>query len=212
MEIEEIEKQIRKDFKMKGLILADVKVIKMQDNTLESGTSNIIPAGITKDEEINNFKNGTYFNKHDSAAATKTTTRHGRLFPHWGITIATNIPYIAMPRALQPVWQYVARRGSQKSSQRPAQIRQRYESRHIRRVGSLFPLVGHGKDLVRYAIGHQQPFRRGHFGIDPLGQRQAHKHIAEIYDKSCDGYLQICRSVNYELRSRQLTGAGKISH
>ena len=53
MEIEEIEKQIRKDFKMKGLILADVKVIKMQDNTLESGTSNIIPAGITKDEEIN---------------------------------------------------------------------------------------------------------------------------------------------------------------
>lgn len=44
---EEIEEQIRKKFKMKGLILADVKVIKMQDKNLTSGASKIIPAGIT---------------------------------------------------------------------------------------------------------------------------------------------------------------------
>ena len=44
---EEIEAQIRKKFKMKGLILTDVKVIKMQDKTLTSGASKIIPAGIT---------------------------------------------------------------------------------------------------------------------------------------------------------------------
>ena len=47
MSEEEIEEQIRKKFKMKGLILADVKVIKMQDKNLISGASKIIPAGIT---------------------------------------------------------------------------------------------------------------------------------------------------------------------
>ncbi len=50
---EEIEEEIRKHFKMKGLILADVKVIKMQDKNLQSGTSKIIPAGITTSGAIN---------------------------------------------------------------------------------------------------------------------------------------------------------------
>ena len=50
---EEIEDRIRRNFKMKGLILADVKVIKMQDNTLNYGASKVIPAGITKDGSIN---------------------------------------------------------------------------------------------------------------------------------------------------------------
>ena len=50
---EEIENEIRKSFKMKGLILADVKVIRMQDKNLDVGTSKIIPAGITKSEAIN---------------------------------------------------------------------------------------------------------------------------------------------------------------
>lgn len=54
---EEIEEEIRKNFRMKGLILADVKVIKMQDKTLESGASKIIPASITKSGEIS--KRGT---------------------------------------------------------------------------------------------------------------------------------------------------------
>lgn len=52
---EEIENQIRANFKMKGLILADIKVIEMQDNNLiNGGTSKIIPAGITKSGTINN--------------------------------------------------------------------------------------------------------------------------------------------------------------
>lgn len=46
--IEKIEEQIRKSFKMKGLILADVKVVKLHDKNLESGYSNLVPAYISK--------------------------------------------------------------------------------------------------------------------------------------------------------------------
>lgn len=53
---EQIEEELRKNFKMKGLILADVKVIKMQDKNLENGTSKIIPASITKSGEISEGK------------------------------------------------------------------------------------------------------------------------------------------------------------
>lgn len=53
---QEIEEEIRKNFKMKGLILADVKVIKMQDKNLKNGVSKIIPAGITTSGEINQSK------------------------------------------------------------------------------------------------------------------------------------------------------------
>lgn len=49
---EEIEKEIQKKYKMKGIILADVDVIRMQDTTLKSGTSNIIQAGITTKGEL----------------------------------------------------------------------------------------------------------------------------------------------------------------
>ena len=44
---EEIENLIQKNFKMKGLILADVKVVQMNDNTLTSGSSKLVPAAIT---------------------------------------------------------------------------------------------------------------------------------------------------------------------
>ncbi len=49
---EEIEQKIRKSFKMKGLILADVHVIKMMDNELEKGSSNNIPVYLDKDGNI----------------------------------------------------------------------------------------------------------------------------------------------------------------
>lgn len=49
---EEIEKEIRKNFKMQGLILADVNVIKMMDNQLESGYSKTVPAYVSKSGEI----------------------------------------------------------------------------------------------------------------------------------------------------------------
>ena len=45
---EEIEQKIKSNFRMKGLILADVKVAKMQDKNLEKGKSEIIPAYIDK--------------------------------------------------------------------------------------------------------------------------------------------------------------------
>ena len=47
-----IEEEIRKKFKMHGLILADVKVIKMMDNSLEKGASQYIPAYLDKEGNI----------------------------------------------------------------------------------------------------------------------------------------------------------------
>lgn len=50
---EEIEEIIRKNFRMKGLIIADVKIIKMNDNTLKSGSSKLVPAALTSSGTIN---------------------------------------------------------------------------------------------------------------------------------------------------------------
>jgi len=50
---EEIEEKIKNNFKMKGLILADVKVAKMQDNNLRpSESSKLIPAYIDKEGNL----------------------------------------------------------------------------------------------------------------------------------------------------------------
>ena len=45
--VEEIEEDIKKNFRMNGLIAADVKLIKMMDKSLETGASNLVPAYIT---------------------------------------------------------------------------------------------------------------------------------------------------------------------
>ena len=50
---DEIEEMIKKNFRMKGLILADVKIIKMNDNTLTSGSSKMVPAAITASGTVN---------------------------------------------------------------------------------------------------------------------------------------------------------------
>ena len=53
---EEIKNKIKQEFKMKGLILADVNIIKKMDTNIENepkGISKIISAGVTKDGEIN---------------------------------------------------------------------------------------------------------------------------------------------------------------
>ena len=50
---EELEDKIKNEFKMKGLILADIHIVKMMDNTLEKGSSNIIPAYIDSKGELN---------------------------------------------------------------------------------------------------------------------------------------------------------------
>lgn len=52
---EEIEDKIRQEFKMKGLILADVNIIKKMDTNIENepkGISKIIPATLKKDGEL----------------------------------------------------------------------------------------------------------------------------------------------------------------
>lgn len=56
MEQEEIEEKIRANFKMKGLILADVKVVKLHDKNLEKGSSNMVPAYIDKEGNLSEKK------------------------------------------------------------------------------------------------------------------------------------------------------------
>lgn len=53
---EELEQEIRNNFKMNGLILGDVDVVKMMDNNLKQGNSNIIPAYIDKDGNLSKNK------------------------------------------------------------------------------------------------------------------------------------------------------------
>lgn len=53
---EEIENKIRNNFKMKGLILADISVVKLMDNKLQTGASDIIPVYISKDGELSDKK------------------------------------------------------------------------------------------------------------------------------------------------------------
>lgn len=45
---EEIEKEILKKFKMKGLVLGDADVVRLMDNKLSTGSSDIISAGLKK--------------------------------------------------------------------------------------------------------------------------------------------------------------------
>ena len=56
MEQEEIEEKIRANFKMKGLILADVKVVKLHDKNLEKGASALVPAYIGKEGNLSEKK------------------------------------------------------------------------------------------------------------------------------------------------------------
>ena len=47
---EELEEEVRKRFKMNGIVLADVKVVKMMDKNLESGYSDIVPVYLGKED------------------------------------------------------------------------------------------------------------------------------------------------------------------
>lgn len=53
---EDIEEQIRKQFKMKGIVLSDINIIKRMDKDLEKGASNIIPAYIDSKGDISQGK------------------------------------------------------------------------------------------------------------------------------------------------------------
>lgn len=49
---EDIEKKLQERFRMKGLVLADINVIKAMDETLETGKSTKIPVSLNKDGDI----------------------------------------------------------------------------------------------------------------------------------------------------------------
>ena len=48
MNDDQISEEIFKKYKMQGLLLSDEEIVKMMDNSLESGSSQIVPAGIKK--------------------------------------------------------------------------------------------------------------------------------------------------------------------
>ena len=54
---EQIEDNIRKQFKMKGLILADIDIVKKMDTNLEQGNSDIIPAYVDKEGNLSKKSN-----------------------------------------------------------------------------------------------------------------------------------------------------------
>ena len=60
---EEIENKIRSNFKMKGLILADISVIRTMDKKLQTGSSDIIPVYISKDGQISEKKSSVISKK-----------------------------------------------------------------------------------------------------------------------------------------------------
>lgn len=57
MDEEKMQEEIRKQFKMKGLILADVNIVKMMDTELENGSSEIVQAYIDKEGKLSDKQN-----------------------------------------------------------------------------------------------------------------------------------------------------------
>lgn len=51
---EEIKSEIKRNFRMQGLIVADVNIVKMMDTNLDTGNSDIIPACLKTDGSISN--------------------------------------------------------------------------------------------------------------------------------------------------------------
>lgn len=53
---DDIEEQIKRQFKMKGIVLSDINIIRRMDKTLEKGASNIIPVYIDSKDNISKGK------------------------------------------------------------------------------------------------------------------------------------------------------------
>lgn len=53
---DDIEEQIKKQFKMKGIVLSDINIIRKMDRDLEKGASNIVPAYIDSKGNISEAK------------------------------------------------------------------------------------------------------------------------------------------------------------
>ena len=74
MSKEEIEQIIKKNYKMNGLVLADINVIKMMDKNLQTGKSEIIPVEINNSGEIN-YKNSKTVTKEEFENLQKYTIK-----------------------------------------------------------------------------------------------------------------------------------------
>lgn len=57
MDEEQIKEELRKKFRMQGLILADSQIVKKMDTTLQTGKSNIVDVQIKKDGEVSEKTN-----------------------------------------------------------------------------------------------------------------------------------------------------------
>ncbi len=62
---DEIEKELFKKYKMQGLLLSDEEIVKLMDTSIESGRSQIVPAGVKKN---GGFYSGSKIADHDSFA------------------------------------------------------------------------------------------------------------------------------------------------
>ncbi len=56
---EQMEQEIKKQFKMNGFILADINVVKMMDKSLTKGASTVVPVYLDKEGEISKSKSNT---------------------------------------------------------------------------------------------------------------------------------------------------------
>ena len=74
MSKEEIEQIIKKNYKMNGLVLADINVIKMMDKNLRTGKSEIIPVELNNSGEIN-YKNSKTVTKEEFENLQKYTIK-----------------------------------------------------------------------------------------------------------------------------------------
>ena len=74
MSKEEIEQIIKKNYKMNGLVLADINVIKMMDKNLQTGKSDIIPVELNSSGEIN-YKNSKTVTKDEFENLQKYTIK-----------------------------------------------------------------------------------------------------------------------------------------
>ncbi|MDR0978680.1 MAG: helicase-exonuclease AddAB subunit AddB [Lachnospiraceae bacterium] len=53
---EDIEKNIRKEFKMNGIVLADINIVRAMDKNIDTGHSDVIPVYVGKDNNISEKK------------------------------------------------------------------------------------------------------------------------------------------------------------
>ena len=56
---EEIKEEIKKNFRMQGIVVANVDILKNMDTTLDNGSSDIIPVTLKKDGSISESKSST---------------------------------------------------------------------------------------------------------------------------------------------------------